>query len=88
VSHQHLAEFLAILHDVFHDYDIIVKPKKCGILTVKKHFKITSEMGLRRIPVLYEYCYLGVTMDMTQADFTLTWKKIKKRYNYLCANMQ
>ncbi len=63
VSHQHLEQFLTILHEVSHDFDLIINPKKCGILAIKKHSKITEEMNLRGIPVVTEYCYLGVTID-------------------------
>jgi hypothetical protein len=77
VSNQHLEEFLATLHEVSHGYELIMNLKKCRIFSVKKHFKITSEMDLRRIPVMSEYCYIGVTLDMTQTDFTLTWKRSK-----------
>jgi hypothetical protein len=52
ISHQHHEEFLAILHEVFHDYDLIVSRKKCGIFAVKKHHKITDEMDLRGILVV------------------------------------
>jgi hypothetical protein len=77
VSHQHLEQFLAILHEVYHDYDLIVNPKKCGIFAVKNHKKITEEMDLRGIPVVSEYGYLGVTLDLSEVDFTLTWKRSK-----------
>ncbi len=63
VSHQHLEEFLAILHEVSHDYDLIVKANKYMILAVKNHKKITDEMNLRSIPVVSEYCDLRVTLD-------------------------
>ncbi len=59
------------------------------ILAVKNHNKITDEIDLRGISIIItEYCYLGMAFDMSQADFTLTWKNIKKRSNYLCANMR
>jgi hypothetical protein len=75
VSHQHLEEFLAILHEVFHSYELIMNPNKHMILAVKKHHKITDEMDLRGISIMIpEYCYLVVILDMNQADFTLTWK--------------
>jgi hypothetical protein len=78
VSHQHLEEILAILYEVSHDYDLIVNPKKCGIFAVKKHYKFKDEMGLRGISIMIpEYCYLRVTLDLSQADFTLTWKITK-----------
>ena len=64
VSHQNLEEFLAILHEVSHDYDLIVNPKKCGIFAVKNHKKITDEINLRGIPVVSEYCCVVVTLDM------------------------
>jgi hypothetical protein len=45
---------------------------------VKNHNKITDEIDLRGISIMIpEYCYLGVTLDMNQVDFTLTQKKIK-----------
>ncbi len=71
VSHQHLEEFLAILHKVSHGYELIMNPNKHAILAVKNHNKITDEIDLRGIPVVSEYCYLGVTLDLSQADFTL-----------------
>jgi hypothetical protein len=85
VSHQHLEEFLAILHEVSHGYDFIVNPKKCGIFEVRnKHHKITDEMDLGGMPIMIAvYCYLRVTLDMSQIDLILTCKKIKKRSNYL-----
>jgi hypothetical protein len=74
VSHQHLEEFLAVL--VYHDYELIMNLNKHMILAVKKNFKIRDEMDLREIPIMIpEYCYLGVNMDISQADFTLTWKR-------------
>jgi hypothetical protein len=67
---------------------LIMNPNKHIILAVKKHLKITDGMDLRWISIMIpEYCYLRVTLDMRQADFTLTWKKIKKRSNYLRANI-
>ncbi len=87
VSHQHLEEFLVILHEVSHDYDLIVNPKKCGIFAVKNHNKITDEMNLRGIPVVSEYCYLGVTLDESGSLWSHL-EKIKKRSNYLRANMR
>jgi hypothetical protein len=43
-----------------------MNPNKHMILTVKKHNKITDEMDLRGIPIMIpEYCYLGVTLDMS-----------------------
>jgi hypothetical protein len=42
---------------------------------------------LRGISVVYEFCDLWVKLDMCQAHFTLTWKKIKKWSNYLNVNM-
>ncbi len=73
VSHQHLEEFLAILHEVSHDYELIMNSNKHIILAVKNHNKITDEMDLREISIMIpEYCYLGVTLDLSQADFTLT----------------
>ncbi len=89
VSHQHIEEFLAILHEVSHDYELIMNPNKHMILAVKNHKKITDEMNLRGISIMIpEYRYLGVTLDLIQADFTFTSKKIKKRSNYLRANMR
>jgi hypothetical protein len=79
VSNQHLEEFLAILHDVSHNYELIMNPNKHMILAVKNYHKITDEMGLRGISIMIpEYCYFGVKIDIIQENFTLTWKKIKK----------
>jgi hypothetical protein len=76
VSHQHLEEFLVILHEVSHDYELIMSSNKHMILAAKKHHKITDEMDLRGISIMIpEYCYLEVILDMSQADFTLTWKR-------------
>jgi hypothetical protein len=64
---------LAILHELSNGYELIINPKKCGILAVKKNFKITDKMGLRGILIMIpEYYYLGATLDLSQADFTLT----------------
>ncbi len=72
VLHQHLEEFLAILHEVSHGYELIMNPNKHAILAVKKHHKITGKMDLRGISIMIpEYSYLGVILDMSQADFTL-----------------
>jgi hypothetical protein len=62
--------------------------KKCWVFAVKNHFKITSEVDLRRIRVLPEYCYLGGTMGESDR-FYYHLEKIqqKKRSNYLRANM-
>jgi hypothetical protein len=96
VSHQHLEEFLVILHEVSHGYELIMNPNKHMILAVKKHHRITDEMDLRGLSIMIaEYCYFRVKLDMSQAYFTLTWKKDKKPCcmyffpycNYLRANM-
>jgi hypothetical protein len=42
VSHQHLEQFLAILQDVSHGYELIMNPNKPMILAVKNHNKITG----------------------------------------------
>jgi hypothetical protein len=87
VSHQYLEHFLAIVHDVSDDFDLIINPKKCGIFAVKKDLKIDETMDLKGIPVVQEYTYLGVTMD----DSGSLWPqldKIKKRSNYLRSNMR
>jgi hypothetical protein len=36
VSHQHLEQFLTILHQFSHECDLIINPKKRGILAIKK----------------------------------------------------
>jgi hypothetical protein len=78
ISYQRLEEFLAILNEVSHGYELIMNPNKHMILAVKKHNKISYEMDLRGIRIMIpEYCYLGVTLDMSQADFTLTCKRSK-----------
>ena len=88
VSHQHLETFLAALHQVSRNYDLIINPKKCGIFAIKKHFKIiTDELNLCGIPVVSEYCYLGVTIDESGSLWPQL-DKIKKRSNYLRANMR
>ncbi len=66
VSHQHFEEFLVILHEVSHDYELIMNPNKHMILAVKKHHKITDEMDLRGISIMIpKYCYLRVTLDLS-----------------------
>lgn len=62
VSHQHFELFLAILLDVFDNFDLIINPKY-NIFAVKNHCKIDETMDLKGIPVVKEYTYLGVTMD-------------------------
>jgi hypothetical protein len=54
---------LAVLQDISHGFALIVNLKKFGIFTIKNHFKISSEMDFRGIPVMPKYCYLGVTMN-------------------------
>jgi hypothetical protein len=72
ISHQHLEEFLAILHDVSHDYELIMNPNKHMILAMKNHNNITGKMNLRGISIMIpEYCYLGVILDISQSDFTI-----------------
>jgi hypothetical protein len=60
VSHQHLEHFLAILHDVSDDLDLIIN-LKYNIFTVKKYRKIDETIDLKGILVVQEYT--GVTMD-------------------------
>jgi hypothetical protein len=44
-------------------------PREC------KLDKITDDMELRGISIMIpEYCYLEVTLNLSQEDFTLTWK--------------
>jgi hypothetical protein len=62
VSHQHFENFLAILHDVSDDFDLIINPKY-NIFVVKEHRKIGETMDLKGIPIVQEYTYLGVTMN-------------------------
>jgi hypothetical protein len=65
-----------IIQEVSHDYDLIFNPKKYGILAVKNDNKITDEMELRGISIMIpEYRYLGVTLDMSLADFNITRKR-------------
>jgi hypothetical protein len=52
VSHQHLEEFVAILHEVSHGYELIMSSNKHMILFVKNHNKITDEMELRGISIM------------------------------------
>jgi hypothetical protein len=47
VTTSNLEEFLAILHEVSHSYELIMNPNKHIILAVKKHLKITDGMDLR-----------------------------------------
>jgi hypothetical protein len=64
VSHQHLEEFLAILHEVSHGYKLIMNPNKHMILAMKIHNKITDEVDLTGISIMIpEYCYLGEKLD-------------------------
>jgi hypothetical protein len=86
VSHQNLEHFLAILHDVSDDFDLIIN-LKYNIFAVKKHSKIDETLDLKGIPVVQEYTYLGVTMD----DSGSLWPqldKINKRSNYLRSNIR
>ncbi len=54
MSHQHLEHFLAILHNVSDDFDLIINPKY-NIFAVEKHGKIDDTMDLKRISVVQEY---------------------------------
>jgi hypothetical protein len=66
VSHQHLEEILAILHEVSQGHELIMNPNKNMIFAVKKHHKIKDEMELRVISIMIpEYCYLEVTLNMS-----------------------
>ena len=47
VSHQHLEEFLAILHELSHCYELIINPNKHTIFGVKTT-KNNRENGLER----------------------------------------
>lgn len=62
-TYRHLESLLTSLYTVSARYNRKVNAKKSAIFTVKKHDKLTTKMNLHGIPVVTEYCYLGVTVD-------------------------
>ncbi len=85
VSHQHLEEFLAILHEVSHGYKLIMNPNKHMILAMKIH----RWSGLdRNINHDSRILLLRREIGLESGIFYPQLKKTKKRYNYLCANMR
>jgi len=87
VNHQHLVAFLTTLHEVSCEYDLRVNPKKCAVFAIKNHCKLSEDMDLKGIPVVTEYCYLGVVIN-NSGSIAPQIASIKRRSNYLRANMR
>ena len=62
VDYTQVGELIDTLFSVSERYSLIVNPKKCGIINVRKHEKLTTE-NLHGIPIVKEYRYLGVVID-------------------------
>jgi hypothetical protein len=64
-----------------------VNPKKCSVLVIKNHCKLSEEIYLKGIPIFTEYCCQIVVINnlgsiAPQVDY------IKSHSNYLRANRQ
>ena len=42
VNHMHLEALLATLREVSHEYELRINPKKCAVLAVRGHNRITA----------------------------------------------
>ena len=86
--HHHLESLLAALAEVSARYNLKINPKKSAIFAVKNHDKLTKrEFDLRDIPIVSEYCYLGVTID-NRGSIAPHVDRVKRRSAYLRSQMR
>ena len=62
-SYHHLNSLLTALTQVSTRYNLKINAKKSAVFCVKNHSKLTSAHDLQAIPIVREYCYLGVNVD-------------------------
>ena len=86
-THNHLESLLSTLHEVSGRFNLRVNPKKSAIFCVKNHTKLGSEMNLFGIPVVREYCYLGVTVN-DSGSIIPHLNRVEQRSSYLRSHMR
>jgi hypothetical protein len=64
-----------------------VNPKKYAVFTVKNHCKLSEDMDLKGIPIVTEYCSQILVIN-NSGSIAPQIASIKRRSNYLRANMQ
>jgi hypothetical protein len=86
VNHQHLEQFIKTLYRLSDEYVLFINSKKFAIFAVRNHCQIEEDAELRGIPILTEYCYLGVTIDHV-GSIEPHLERMQKRSNYMLENM-
>ena len=62
-SYQHLDSLLTTLFEVSTKYNLKVNAKKSALFLIKNHDKLATDIDLHEIPIVSDYCYLGVTVN-------------------------
>ena len=61
-AHHEVDKILNALFKISSRYKLIVNPKKCGIVNIRKH-EYLEAVDLHDVPIVEEYRYLGVLID-------------------------
>jgi hypothetical protein len=64
-----------------------VNLKKCAVFAIKNHCKLSEDMDLKGIPIVTKYRYQLVVIN-NSGNILPQIDSIKRRSNYLRANMQ
>jgi hypothetical protein len=87
VSHTALSDVLQKLRQAAADYGLIVNESKSAIFAVKGHGKLCEEQSIDGIPIIDEYCYLGVHID-DRGTIGRHLLKLRQRSAYLRHNLR